>query len=54
MTRAGDAAISQDEDPATVHAQVHNHFNQERTIIDRQSYKERRSGAFCEWRSGMG
>jgi putative transposase len=31
---------------ASVHAQVHNHFNQERSIVDRQSYKERRSEAF--------
>ena len=38
---------------ASVHAQVHNHFNQERSIIDRQSYKERRSEAFFEWRSVM-
>src|ERR1700727_188469 len=38
---------------ASGHAQVHNHFNQERTIIDRQSYKERRSEAFSEWRSVM-
>ena len=39
---------------ASVHAQVHNHFNQERSIIDRRSYKERRSEAFSEWRSVMG
>src|SRR5471032_2945424 len=39
---------------ASVHAQVHNHFNQERHIVDRQSYKERRSEAFSEWRSVMG
>jgi len=38
---------------ASVHAQVHNHFNQERSIIDRRSYKERRSEAFSEWRSVM-
>src|SRR5271156_7257636 len=35
---------------ASVHGQVHNHFNQERHIIDRQSYKERRSEAFSAWR----
>ena len=39
---------------SSVHAQVHNHFNQERHIVDRQSYKERRSEAFSEWRSVMG
>ena len=39
---------------SSVHAQVHNHFNQERSLIDRQSYKERRSEAFSEWRSVMG
>ena len=38
----------------SVHAQVHNHFNQERHIVDRQSYKERRSEAFSEWRSVIG
>jgi putative transposase len=38
---------------ASVHAQVHNHFNQERCLIDRQSYKQRRSEAFSEWRSVM-
>src|SRR5665213_2796826 len=39
---------------SSVHAQVHNHFSQERHLIDRQSYKERRSEAFSEWRSVMG
>jgi putative transposase len=38
---------------ASVHASVHNLFNQERSIIDRQSYKERRSEAFSEWRAVM-
>jgi len=38
---------------ASVHGQVHNHFNQERHIVDRQSYKVRRSEAFSEWRSVM-
>jgi putative transposase len=36
-----------------VHAQLHNHFNQERHIVDRQTYKERRSEAFSEWRAVM-
>jgi putative transposase len=28
-------------------------FNQERHLIDRQNYKERRSEAFSEWRTVM-
>lgn len=31
---------------ASVHAKVHNHFALERHLIDRQTYKERRSAAF--------
>jgi putative transposase len=34
-----------------VHAQVHNHFNQERHLIIRQVYKQRRSAALAEWRA---
>ena len=34
---------------ASVHANVHNHFNFERHLIDRQTYKERRSAALAEW-----
>jgi putative transposase len=34
---------------ASVHANVHNHFNLERHLIDRQTYKERRSAALAEW-----
>nr|WP_225883288.1 DDE-type integrase/transposase/recombinase [Sphingomonas aliaeris] len=34
---------------ARVHANVHNHFNHERHLIDRQTYKERRSAALAEW-----
>ena len=30
---------------ASVHANVHNHFSQERHLIDRESYKARRSAA---------
>ena len=37
---------------ASVHANVHNHFNQERHL-DRQTYKERRSAALAEWQSLM-
>lgn len=36
---------------ASVHASVHNHFNQERHLTDRQTYKERRSAALAEWQS---
>jgi len=35
---------------ASVHASVHNHFNLERHIVDRQTFKERRSAALAEWR----
>jgi putative transposase len=35
---------------ASVHANVHNHFSSERYIVDRQTYKERRSAALAEWR----
>ena len=38
---------------ASVHANVHNHFNQERHLVDRQTYKERRSAAPDEWQSLM-
>ena len=34
---------------ASVHANVHNHFNQERHLIDRLTYKERRSIALAGW-----
>ena len=34
---------------ASVHANVHNHFNLERHLIDRTTYKERRSAALAEW-----
>jgi putative transposase len=34
---------------ASVHANVHNHFNLERHLIDRQTYRERRSAALAEW-----
>jgi putative transposase len=38
---------------ASVHGQVHNHFNQERHLISREQYRERRSAALAEWRSVM-
>src|SRR5450755_2275574 len=34
----------------SVHAQVQNHFNQERNLTTRQVYKQRRSIALAEWR----
>src|SRR5471030_1600327 len=39
---------------ASVHASVHNHFNQERHLISKEIYKERRSAALVEWRAVMG
>jgi putative transposase len=34
---------------ASVPANVHNHFNQDRHLVDRQTYKARRSAALAEW-----
>ena len=34
---------------ASVHANVHNHFNLERHLVDRQTYKQRRSAALAQW-----
>ena len=39
---------------SSVHAQVHNHFNQERHLIDRQTYKQRRSATLAEWQMVVG
>ena len=36
---------------ASIHASIHNHFNAERHLIDRQTYKQRRSAALAEWRN---
>jgi putative transposase len=36
---------------SSVHAQVHNQFNQERHLVKRQVYKQRRSVALAEWRA---
>ena len=36
---------------ASVHASLHNHFNSEGHLVDRQTYKERRSAALSEWKS---
>ena len=35
---------------ASVHANVHNHFALERYLVDRQTYKQRRSAALAEWK----
>jgi len=36
---------------ASVHANVHNHFNSERHLVDRQTYKAARSAALAEWQN---
>ena len=36
---------------ASVHANVHNHFNSERHLVDRQTYKAARSTALAEWQN---
>ena len=38
---------------ASVHASLHNHFNSERHLVDRLTYKERRAAALAEWQSLM-
>src|ERR1019366_6053933 len=39
---------------SSIHAQVHNHFSQERHLISRDQYRKRRSAALAEWRAVMG
>ena len=39
---------------SSVHAQVHNHFNQQRHLVTRQIYKQRRTAALAERRALMG
>jgi putative transposase len=36
---------------SSVHASVHNHFDQDRHLISRDDYKARRSAALAEWQS---
>ena len=36
---------------ASVHANLHNHFNQERHLVSRREYKSRRSAALAEWQN---
>lgn len=38
---------------SSAHAQVDNHFNRERHLVDRQTYKARRSAALAEWQIVM-
>ncbi|HKX77451.1 MAG TPA: IS6 family transposase, partial [Novosphingobium sp.] len=38
---------------ASVHANVHNHFQLERHLVDRTTYKEHRSGGLAEWQNLM-
>ena len=35
----------------SVHASFHNHFNSERHLVDRQTFKLRRTAALAEWQS---
>jgi putative transposase len=36
---------------ASVHASIHNHFNSERHLVDRRTYRTRRATALAEWQS---
>ena len=36
---------------AAVHGSVHNHFNSERTLSNRSTYKQARAAALAEWRA---
>jgi len=36
---------------ASIHASIHNHFNAERHLVDRQTSKGRRSAAMAEWQN---
>jgi putative transposase len=35
---------------AAVHGSIQNHFNQQRTLISRQNFKDRRTAALAAWR----
>ena len=50
MTRRPREAYSLQEF-VSVHASLHNHFNSERHLVDRKTYRERRSAALAEWQS---
>ncbi|MEP0390971.1 IS6 family transposase [Erythrobacter sp.] len=36
---------------SSVHANIHNHFNSQRHLVDRQTFKENRSAALAEWQN---
>jgi putative transposase len=36
---------------SSTHAQVHNHFNQERHLVTRAAYKQGRAATLAEWRA---
>ncbi len=38
---------------ASVHANVYNHFNSDRHLVDRQTFKANRSAALAEWQNLM-
>ena len=35
---------------ASVHASIHNHFNQDRHLNGRDTFKQNRAAALCDWR----
>ena len=39
---------------ASIHASIHNHFNSERHLVDRKTFKVRRSAALVEWQNLAG
>ena len=39
---------------SSVHASIHNHFNQERHLTSRETYKDQRLAALAEWRALAG
>jgi putative transposase len=39
---------------SSVHAAFHNHFNQDRHLISRETYKAQRSAALAEWKTLAG
>lgn len=36
---------------SAMHSAFHNHFNQDRHLISRDQYKDRRSAALAEWKA---
>ncbi len=38
---------------AAVHASIHNHFNQDRHLDRRDTFKQKRAAALAEWRELM-